>query len=563
MATKTTGNDIPSKDEPSSANTVIRRPGGRTKEASDDAPLKKEDPGISMAPTLSPPDEVGIPAELPSPPASAPENKPSTPLLDLPTAEAPTEEEEDFGSLFEASESQSSDFAPGDKVSGRVVAITKDTAFIDLGGKSEGFIPLIELRDAEGELSISEGDEIEAWVVDMTHGIELSQSLRGGGDNLARLEAAYAAGIPIEAMVTGVNKGGIELKIGGKRGFCPSSQIDVIYVEDPAIYMGRTLRFRIVNFDPDRDLVLSRRAILESEAAEQAAETLKTLTEGAIMTGKVKNVRDFGAFVDLGGVEGLLHVSEISWERIDDAEKVLQPGQQVRVKVIRIDEDGDRISLSMKALQMDPWIEATSRFSEGTRFTGRVVRVMDFGVFVELEPGIEGMVHISELAWRRINHPSEVVEEGQSLAVVITTVDLDRRRIGLSSRSAEGDPWSVVETNFPAGTHVEGTVEHVESFGVFVTLGPGVTGLLPRTEMDGQTGSDLRRTYPVGHKVRVKVLTLDGSGRKISLSEKAIQEDEENAEMAHWHKTKDKETQGAVSDLALALQAALKRKEDT
>jgi len=564
MAATTSETDNPSAEDSAAASTVIRRKGGRTHAPSSEEKEKKEDSGVAMAPTLAPPEEVGIPPEEPKKdsPAAEDTSAAATELPDLETPEVLLEEEdEDFSSLFEASEGRNSDFAPGDQVRGNVVAITKDTAFIDLGGKSEGFIPIGEFRDNEGEITISEGDEIEAWIVEIKHGIELSKSLKGGSGDIARLEAAYEAGIPVEAMVSGVNKGGLELKLGGKRGFCPSSQIDVIYVEDPSVYMGRTLRFRIVNFDADRDLVLSRRAILEAEAAEQAAETLKTLAVGAIMTGKVKNVRDFGAFVDLGGIEGLLHVSEISWERITDPEKVLQQGQQVRVKVTRIDEEGERISLSMKALQNDPWLETMNRFSEGTRFTGKVVRIMDFGVFVELEPGIEGMVHISELAWRRINHPKEVVEEGQDLDVVVTKVDLDRRRIGLSSRSAEGDPWSIVEAKFPVGTHADGTVEHVESFGVFVTLAAGVTGLLPRVEMNGTPGSDLRRTYPVGHTVRVKVVTIDGSGRKISLSEKAILEDEENAEMANWHQTKKKEAEGAVSDLALALQAALNKKD--
>jgi small subunit ribosomal protein S1 len=345
----------------------------------------------------------------------------------------------------------------GDQVTGKVISISKDTVFVDVGGKAEGALERAQVSDGDDKLLVKVGDVIEARVVADTGGaLTLRIKLGRGPEARAELAQAQELGIPVEGVVTEVIKGGISVDVAGVRGFCPASQIDVRFVDDLAVYVGQKLTFRITRYEP-RNLVLSRRALLEEDNAKRATETRKKLEPGAVLRGKVVGFKPFGAFIDLGGIEGMLHVSELGYARVEKPEDMLSLGQEVDVAVLKIEpgDKGERISLSLKALANDPWRETAASLVEGARIKGKITRLSPFGAFVELAPGVEGLVHISELgAGRRINHPKEVVSVGQDVEATILTIDPERRRIGLSLTSANDgtaeDVAQVAKSNAPA-----------------------------------------------------------------------------------------------------------------
>jgi len=367
------------------------------------------------------------------------------------------EGDEDFGALLAEYEQAGSPAPrregpqPGDAVRGRVVSIGKETVLVDLGLKAEGILPLAEVQDADGRVLVEVGREIEAKVaqVDGRRGTVFLRCRLGrgvvGADELAE---AYAAGLPVQGTVTGVNKGGVEVQVSGVRGFCPISQFDLRRTEDASPFIGQKLTFRITKLERGprgriAHLVLSRRSVLEEEARRLREEARARLQEGDVVRGKVTQLRDYGAFVDVGGVEGMLHVSEIGFARVARAGDVLSVGQEVEVQILRIERSddpqrGDRISLSLKALARDPWDEVPQRFGPGTRATGKVVRVESFGAFLELEPGIEGLLHVGELAQGKpIRHAREAAKVGQTFPVVVREVDPERRRIALELADVE------------------------------------------------------------------------------------------------------------------------------
>ena len=337
----------------------------------------------------------------------------------------------------------------GDQVTGKVISIGKDAVFVDVGGKAEGMLDRAQVTDKDGKLTVQVGGELEARVVADAGGtLTLRVRVARGPEARGELVQAAELGIPVEGTVTEVIKGGVAVDVAGVRGFCPASQIDARFVEDLATFVGQKLVFRITRYEA-RNLVLSRRALLEEENAKRAAETRKRLEPGAVLRGKVVGFKPFGAFVDIGGIEGMLHISELGYSRVERPEDLLTLGQEVDVAVLKIEpgEKGERISLSLKALANDPWRELVGRLTAGMRVKGKVARLQPFGAFVELEPGVEGLVHISELgAGRRINHPKEVVAVGQDVEAVILTIDGERRRIGLSmAASADGSAEDVAE----------------------------------------------------------------------------------------------------------------------
>jgi small subunit ribosomal protein S1 len=348
----------------------------------------------------------------------------------------------------------------GDQITGKVISIGKDAVFVDVGGKAEGQIDRGELSDPEGQLRVKVGDLVEARVVGDTGGVlTLRVRLGRGPEARAELQQAQELGIPVEGTVTEVVKGGLAVDVAGVRGFCPASQIDVRFVDDLTVYVGQRLTFRITRYEP-RNLVLSRRALLEEDNAKLATETRKKLEPGAVLRGKVVGFKPFGAFVDLGGIEGMLHVSELGYARVERPEDVLSLGQEVDVAVLKVEpatkgEKSERISLSLKALATDPWRDTAAALVEGARVRGKITRLSQFGAFVEITPGVEGLVHISELGTgRRINHPKEVVSVGQEIEAVVLTVDHERRRIGLSMASSDGgtpdDVAQAAKTHAPA-----------------------------------------------------------------------------------------------------------------
>ncbi len=362
------------------------------------------------------------------------------------------DQDDDFASMFAESEKG----APrqkrpkvGDMVKGKIISLGKDAVFVDVGGKAEGVLEREQVTDKEGALLVKIGDVVEARVVADAGGVlQLRTKVGRGPQASAELQQAYDLGIPVEGTVTEVIKGGVSVDVAGVRGFCPASQIDARFVEDLSGYVGQKLLFRITKYEP-RNLVLSRRALVEEEREKLAAVTRKKLEIGLVVRGKVVGFKPFGAFVDIGGLEGMLHVSELGYSRIEKPEDVLKLGQEVDVAILKIEpgEKGERISLSLKALANDPWNDATAHLREGQRVKGKVTRLQPFGAFVELAPSVEGLVHISELgAGRRIQHPKEVVSVGQDVEATILAVDHERRRLSLSlAASKDGSPEDIAE----------------------------------------------------------------------------------------------------------------------
>ena len=369
---------------------------------------------------------------------------------------------DDFGSMLAAFEREQGGGTnghkkrrgprPGDTVRGKVISIGADTAFVDLGGKAEGSLSLADLRDPEGRVTISVGEEIDARVVSFEEGqAVLRRSLGHGKQAHAELQQAFELGLPVDGLVTGVNKGGVEVQVAGARAFCPISQLEARHVEDATSFVGQRLQFRITRYEAGQrgreNIVLSRRALLEEEQRARAVETVKKITVGAVLEGKVTTIKDYGAFVDLGGVEGMLHISEIAFARTGHPKDVLSVGQTLTVQILKIEkaekaarsDDArrhDKISLSLKSLEKDPWTDASERFPEGSTIAGIVARVETFGAFVEIAPGVEGLVHVSEMGGGGSSQPRNLVRPGQSVQVRVIAVDRDKKRVSLSMEAA-------------------------------------------------------------------------------------------------------------------------------
>jgi small subunit ribosomal protein S1 len=443
---------------------------------------------------------------------------------------------------FLAAMEQDFDAAPtdqGEMVKGTILSIGKDFAFVDLGGKSEGTIAVDELRNEDGSFPPI-GSEIEACVLSQgADGPVLSKRLAKGIRSREYLGEAFRIKIPVEGRVESRNKGGFEIEVAGVRGFCPIGQIELRFCEDPDSHLGKRYNFLITKYETSGrrpDIVLSRRAILEAEAQKRAEELRKTLKVGDILPGTVRNIRDFGAFVDLDGIDGMLPVSELSYTRVNHPRDVLKEGEEIHVQVIGIERGGERITLSLKRLEADPWENAVSAFPVGFRTTGRISRLAPFGAFVELVPGVDGLIHISNLnAPERINHPDAIVKEGQEVLVEVLTVDTAQHRIGLKRIPAEGEFGSIPLV----GQVVEGTVDKAMPFGVFVTIGRGRKGLVPNSELGTPKGSDTNKLFPPGAPVRTLVQEVTDNGKKIRLSIKAAVDAEERADFEGFIENKD------------------------
>lgn len=451
----------------------------------------------------------------------------------------------------------------GEKVSGKIFQLGADTAFVSLGGRSEALIELRELTDDEGILRYGVGDTIEAHVIEVgAKGVVLSRALAKGSANIARLAEARASGMPVEGLVLAVNKGGLEVAVGDVRAFCPVSQIDLRFVEKPDRFVGEKLVFKVTEVR-DRNVVLSRRAILEEEQKTKAAETRKTLSEGKVVRGQVISVREFGAFVDLGGIEGLIPTSELSHSRIGHPSEVVKVGDELEVEVLKMDpanpnspdksKHKERISLSLRARQEDPWKLAMAELKEGGRATGKVVRLQPFGAFVELRPGVDGLIHISALSDRRIAHPKDVVSVGQQVDVEIEKIDPNEKRIGLRLVRPEEAPRAEKETKPAAaaaepvakpkvGQLVTGTVDRIEPYGIFVKFAGG-RGLVPASETGTERGSDLKRHFQLGKEIKSSIVEIDGSG-KIRLSITDAAKAEERADTEAWVQKQGGQTKG-------------------
>ena len=447
------------------------------------------------------------------------------------------ENELSFAELFENNpQTPNRGFAPGNTVAGTVVKISKDTVFVDLGGKSEGIAGVEEFLDKEGKLTLKEGDRVELKIASLRGGIHLSRAIKvHGAEALGMLREAQQSQIPVEGRVAAVNKGGFEVDISGTRAFCPLSQIDLSFCEKPEEHVGARYQFRIMEIkERGRNIIVSRRVLLQEEQDRKAKETWAVLQPDSEFEGRVTKLTDFGAFVDIGGVEGMVHVSEISHARINHPSEILEPGQTVKVKVLKVEPDKGgrrRIALSLKALEPDPW-EKGLGFQEGDVISARVSRLADFGAFVEVAPGVDGLVHISEISYGRVAHPRSVLNEGEAVNVRVLKIDYLKRRISLSLREANikqpmaesGEGAGMVRLD--VGQVLDGVVEDSKPFGVFVRLpqlGVGVTGLLPIDEMIDAKRVDLKKDFPRGKELQVEIISIDEKGR-IRLSQKATKE---------------------------------------
>jgi len=471
---------------------------------------------------------------------------------------------EDFAAMFEASV-KSRQFHRGQTIEGTIVALAPKVGLVNVGGKGEAEIDIAELKDADGNIEVKVGDRIQAMVVSTGGGIVLSRKGVRNAATQRELADAFQAGLSVEGKVESVVKGGYEVRIARERAFCPLSQIDIVRTADPAAHLGRVYAFRIIEYKDDgKNVVVSRRKHLEEEQRASAAEVRKSIVPGAVLAGRVASVLDFGAFVDLGGgIQGLLHVSEMGWSRTASPHELVAPGDQITVQVLRVDEATQKISLGRKQLLDDPWATVASAYQVGQVRTGRVTRVAEFGAFVELEPGIEGLAHVSTFApTGRAGDWAKLVAAGTTGAFEILSVDTEQKRIGLalvdegSSRGAGATASS--EGAIVPGAIVTGKVERHEKFGVFVFLSPGRTGLLPLAETGLDRDADLLKAFPIGSELEVVVLEVDPAGRRIRLSRKAVAEQRELAELREYAARPDAAPAASLGSLADKLRGALK-----
>ncbi len=477
-----------------------------------------------------------------------------------------TEPEEDFAALFEAS-IQAKRFERGQTIEGTIVAIGTEVAFVNVGSKGEAELDIAELKDADGALEVAVGDRIQAMVVSTDGGLTLSRKLARGAASLRQLEDAFRAGLPVEGRVERVVKGGYEVRVGGQRGFCPMSQIDTVRSAAPEAHQGQVYAFRITEFkEGGKNLVVSRRALLEEEQKAHAVEVRQGIVVGAVLAGRVVSVREYGAFVDLGaGVQGLLHVSEMSWARVKDPSQLVSPGQEITVKVLRVEEGGQKVALGLKQLSADPWSAVEGSYAVGHVREGCVTRLTEFGAFVELEPGVEGLAHASTFApTGRADGWTKSVPVGTKGRFQILSIEPDKKRIGLAL-VAEGVAAAVGSApgSAPApatimpGARITGKVERHEKFGVFVFLAPGRTGLMPLSETGLAWGADPAKAFPVGSAVEVIVLDVEPSGRRIRVSHKAVESAAEAAELRDYTARTQGEASGSFGSLADKLRGAL------
>ena len=443
----------------------------------------------------------------------------------------------------------------GDVVEGTIAAIHGDVALVDISGKSEAVLPRDELDE------LGTGDPVEVIVVSVGDEVLVSRRLAIEAQLKEKLAAAVASGEPVEGKVVGRRKGGFDVTVAGVRGFCPQSQISDRRVDDLDSHLGQTYTFKVLEYDPDdRKLVVSRAAHLRQEHERLAEEAWARLTVGDEAQGRVRSLTDFGAFVDLGGVDGLVHVTEISHARVNRPSDVLAIGEEITVKIVELDREKNRISLSIRQLQPDPWTSVEERFPARGAFSGRVVRRTDFGAFVELEPGLDGLLHVSQLPpGMELSAPE--LEVGQTVTGWVRELDTANNRIGLTMRRPpDRDPWQRVDMRYHEGQSVEGTIENVADFGVFVELEPGLSALIPMSELGIGRDEDPTAIFKPGQPVTAKVLSVDEGRQRMSLSVKAFKRDQERAEYAgHMDSGSEEPT---VTGFGAALMNALEKKKE-
>jgi small subunit ribosomal protein S1 len=435
--------------------------------------------------------------------------------------------DEDFGQLFEQSLKS---VKPGEVVKGRVVQIANGLVTVDIGYKSEGQIPIGEFRDRDGNIEVKVGDDVDVYFEASegeTGAVSLSRAKAEQVKVWRDIEQAYNEGVPIEGLIVGKVKGGLKVDIG-VAAFLPGSHADLRPTRNLDRFIGQKGRFAILKFNRSRgNVVVSRRAVLERERSALKEETLRVLEEGIILEGAVKNITDYGAFVDLGGLDGLLHITDMSWGRISHPSEVINVGDQVKVVVLKYDPERERVSLGMKQIMPDPWTTAAERYPIGMRIRGKVVSITDYGAFVELEKGVEGLIHVSEMSWtKRVTHPSKVLELGAEVEVQVLDVDPNNRRISLGLKQVAPNPWELVRVNHPTGSRITGKVKSITDFGIFVGVDDGIDGLVHISDLHWTKKiKHPSEVYKKGDEIEAVVLGVDVENERISLGVKQLTPD--------------------------------------
>jgi small subunit ribosomal protein S1 len=448
----------------------------------------------------------------------------------MPQTQSATTGGESFAALFEESLKRS-EMRAGEVITAEVVRIDFNYVVVNAGLKSEAYVPIEEFKNDQGEVEVAVGDYVSVAIDAIENGYGDTILSRDKAKRLASwlaLETALESGDFVSGTVSGKVKGGLTVLVNGIRAFLPGSLIDTRPVKDLTPFEGKTLEFKVIKLDRKRNnVVLSRRAVVEASMGEERAKLLETLTEGAIVHGVVKNITEYGAFVDLGGIDGLLHITDMAWRRVRHPSEVVQVGQELTAKVLKFDAEKNRVSLGLKQLGDDPWHGVSRRYPSGTRLFGKVTNIADYGAFVEIEPGIEGLVHVSEMDWTNKNvAPSKVVSLGDEVEVMVLEIDEDKRRISLGMKQCKANPWEEFAGNVKRGDKVKGPIKSITDFGVFVGLAQGIDGLVHLSDLSwNEPGETAVRNYKKGQEVEAVVLGIDIERERISLGIKQLDQD--------------------------------------
>jgi small subunit ribosomal protein S1 len=482
---------------------------------------------------------------------------------------------ESFAELFEESLSRTQ-MTPGTILNGTVVDITPDVVLVNAGLKSEGVIPVEEFKSSDGELEVKVGDEVEValeYVEDGFGETRLSREKALRARSWIVLEKAYEAGENVIGVINGKVKGGFTVEINDIRAFLPGSLVDVRPVRDLTYLEGKELEFKVIKLDQKRNnVVVSRRAVVEAETSEERSSLIENLQEGQVIKGVVKNLTDYGAFIDLGGIDGLLHITDMSWKRIKHPSEIVNVGDEIDVKVLKFDRERTRVSLGLKQMGEDPWEDITRRYPVGTRLFGKVTNLTDYGCFVEIEEGVEGLVHVSEMDWTNKNiSPSKVVQLGDEVEVVVLDIDAERRRISLGMKQCKANPWDEFAATHNKGDKIVGTIKSITDFGIFIGLDGGIDGLVHLSDISwSETADDAVHTYKKGDEIETVILAIDPERERISLGIKQLEQDPFSNYLAEHPKgtivkgtISEVDAKGAVVTLAEGIEGYLRASEIT
>ena len=430
----------------------------------------------------------------------------------------------DFAELFEG---RLKELQEGDIIKGKIVQITQDSVMIDIGYKSEGQVPLREFLDKDGVPTVKVGDDVTVLIErreDEFGNISLSKAKADQFKVWDKVVESCEKGSTIEGTVTQRIKGGFYVDIEGITAFLPGSQVDLKPVRNPDKLIGQKFAFRVLKYNKRKDnVIVSRRVILEDEREVLRKQTLGTIEEGAIVDGLVKNVTDYGAFIDLGGIDGLVHLTDLSWGKVTHPSQVLKIGDSVKVMILKFNKEENKISLGLKQTMEDPWVKAIDKYPAGIRTKGVVVNITDYGAFVELEPGLEGLVHISEMSWTKLKHPSQKVKAGDEVEVLVLDVDAANKRISLGMKQIEANPWEEAEKRYPKGSTIKGQIKNITDFGVFIGIEDGIDGLVHVSDLSWKKVKHPSELFKKGQEVEALVLNIDGANKRFSLSTKLLE----------------------------------------